>query len=69
MKVFVLRGVLCDYTCGCIVVAAKNREEAVDIIMKKRDGRLYSDGLAWDQVENALEEVGKGYYCEVYGGS
>ena len=67
MKVFVLDGVLCDYTCGCIVVAAKNKKEAAEIIMKKRTS-LHGDGIFWNNFEEHLEEVTKGYYFEVFGG-
>ena len=68
MKVFVLKDVLCDYSCGCIVVAAKNKKKAVEIIREKRGGSLYGNGMRWDEVEENLEEVTKGYYFEVFGG-
>jgi hypothetical protein len=46
----------------------KNEKKAVEIIREKRGGNLYSDGMAWDEVEDALEEVTKGYYFELFGG-
>ena len=63
MKVFVLNDVLCDYTCGCIVVAAEYKEEAIDIILRKHGQNICDD------IEEAIEEVGPGYYLEVWGGS
>ncbi|MHA2266096.1 MAG: hypothetical protein ACXAEN_27190 [Candidatus Thorarchaeota archaeon] len=66
MKAFVLRDVLCDYTCGCIIVQAKNKKEAADKIREKR-GNLY--GMSRDEIEEYIEEIDKGYYLEVWGGS
>ena len=63
MKVFVLYNVLCDYTCGCIIVAAESEAEAWKII-NARNEDLYADteeGLK-------LEEVTEGYYNAVWGG-
>lgn len=69
MKVYILKNVLCDYTCGCIVVAAKNKKEAAEIIMEKRGGQIYSGGeVYWDNIEEHLEEVTRGCYFEVFGG-
>ena len=66
LKVFVVDGVLCDYTCGCIIVAAKSREEAIEIIREKGD----ADYLVLDEPDWAdlLEEVTEGYYNAVWGG-
>jgi len=67
MKVFVLHVVLCDYTCGCIIVAARNAKEAAKIIVGKHGESL--DGDSIDKIESNLEEITAGYYTEVYGGS
>ena len=64
MKVFVLEGVLCDYTCGCIVVAAENKEQAIEIITE-RNPEVSSDIIEWHE---ALEEVTEGYYLALWGG-
>lgn len=63
MKVFILKDVLCDYTCGCIIVAAKNRKKAADIIKMNHGSKN-----EFSNIENDLEEVIKGYYFEVCGG-
>lgn len=65
---FVLKDVLCDYSCGCIVVAAKNKEEAIKIIRDKKPHGLYGDHVNWSNIEEHMEEVTKGYYFEVFGG-
>ena len=64
MKVFILNNVLCDYSCGCIIVAAKNKKEASEIIRENRA----KTGLDCDDIEGELEEIGKGYYFELSGG-
>jgi len=70
MKVFVLKDVLCDYSCGCIIVAAKNKEEAIKIIRDKRSisGDLGGRSVDWSNIEDYIEEVKKGYYSEMWGG-
>lgn len=65
MKVFVLYNVLCDYTCGCIIVSAKNKKEAIKIIKDKRARALDSPYATRSNIEDHMEEVGKGYYSEV----
>jgi len=45
MKVFVLYEVLCDYTCGCIIVAARNAKEAAKIIVGKHGESLDGDSI------------------------
>ena len=71
MKVFVLEGVLCDYTCGCIVVAAENKEQAIEIITERNPEvsadvtEVSADVIEWHE---ALEEVTEGYYLALWGG-
>jgi hypothetical protein len=67
MKVFVLYKVLCDYTCGCIIVAAKNKKDAIRIIKEHRTN-LNGVGVGWNNIEENLEEVIAGYYEEIFGG-
>ena len=67
MKVYVVYNVLTDWTSGCIIVSAKNKEEAIKIIKENRD-ELYGDEVDWSNLEEHLEEVTEGYYGEVFGG-
>jgi len=69
MTVYVVYNVLTDWTSGCIIVSAKNKEEAIKIIKENRDGELYGDGVSFDNLEEHLIEVGENYYAEVWGGS
>ena len=68
MKVFVLFGVLCDWTCGCIIVSAKNKEEAIKIILEKTEGELSGDMVSVENIKEKIIEVTEGFYEEVWGG-
>lgn len=68
VKTFILRNVLCDYTCGCIVVAARTRRKAVERIKLERDGELWGGGISLSEIDKHLEEIGEGYYSETMGG-
>jgi hypothetical protein len=68
MKVFILRNILCDYSCGVIIVAARNKEEAIKIIKDKRPYGLRGHSVNWANIEDHIEEIGKGYYSELFGG-
>lgn len=35
MKTYVVENILCDYTCGLIVVKAKNKEDAIEMIINE----------------------------------
>ena len=54
MKVFILNNVLCDYSCGCIIVAAKNKKEAINIILSNQGSSVC------ENIEEEIEEVVKG---------
>ena len=69
VKTFVLRNVLCDYTCGIIVVAARTRKKADERIKMERDGTLYGDGIGLNEIDKHIEEIGEGFYSETFGGS
>lgn len=58
MKTFVAEDVLRDYTPGLIVVKAKNKEEAIKIIMKELSTYDFVDDCYGDKTcrENALNE-------------
>ena len=62
MKTFVAEGVLCDYTCGMVVVKATNKEEAINLI--KNDVASYDVG----DVLSTLRELKEGEVVMVYGG-
>ena len=67
MKVFVLQGVLCDWTCGVIIVSAKDKKEAIEKI-KEHEYDLYGDTVSFDNIEEEIEEVTKDYFLAVWGG-
>lgn len=63
MKTFVVEKVLCDYTCGLIVVKAKNIEHAKDLLREKFDNDTYGD------VTRDIRELQNDEIVYVYGGS
>jgi len=69
VKTFILRNVLCDYTCGVIVVAARTKRKAIERIKMERDGELYGDGISLSEIDKHLEQIGEGFYSETFGGS
>ena len=62
MKTFVAEGVLCDYTCGMIVVKAASKEEAINLIQKEIASYDVGDVLS------ALRELKDGEVVMAYGG-
>ena len=42
MKTYVVEDTLCDYTCGAIVVKAKNVDEAIKLILNSKDAKDYN---------------------------
>lgn len=61
MKLYVWETVLCDYTCGLVVVLANSEEEAWDILYEKDDtvwGELMFDwDVCWDDKDiSAMSE-------------
>lgn len=61
MKTFVAEDVLCDYTCGLIVVKAKNKKEAVKLIYQK-------DSFLIEDIVKKLRELKENEVVFVYGG-
>lgn len=61
MKTFVVENVLCDYTCGLIVVKAKNIECAKDLLRKK-----FND--TYEDVTKDIRELQNDEIVYVYGG-
>ncbi len=43
MKTFYVDNILCDYSCGILIVSAENKEEAIKILLDK-DNQGYKEG-------------------------
>lgn len=65
MKVFIAENVLCDYTCGMIVVIASDKERAIEIVKKKFDW-ITQKRIPKELKEISLEEEEQVFY--VWGG-
>ena len=63
MKTFVAEGILCDYTCGMVVVTAENLEHAKQII----DDKFEFDSVK-NEIKENLEELEVGEYLDCWGG-
>ncbi len=61
MKTFVVEHVLCDYGCGLIVVKAKDKSEAVELICKEWESER-------KEIEENIRELGNREVVYVGGG-
>jgi hypothetical protein len=56
MKLFVWKDVFCDYTCGIAFAVAKNKEEAIELIMTEYEKDI--PGVRkWRSLKNEEPEV------------
>lgn len=62
LKLFIAEGVLCDYTCGMVVIVAKDLERAKELARIELDDDQVVDNL----IELSLTEESLNY---MYGGS
>jgi len=69
-KVYILYNVLCDYTCGCIIVAAKDKEDAIRKIYEEfSQDDLYTEGrINRHNIIDQLVEVTKDTFTYIWGG-
>lgn len=74
MKTFVAEDVLTDYTPGLIVVKAKNKKEAIELVLKEVcfDPICDEDGIDYDNklcLSNKLRELKDNEVVYVVGGA
>lgn len=67
MKLFVWKDVLCDYTCGMIVVLAEDEGAAIRLIREKSEFRGASERDAGSTAPEVYE-LDKPLLFEVFGG-
>jgi hypothetical protein len=61
MKTFVVENILCDYSCGLIVVKAKDVESAKNLLRDK-----FND--TYENITNGIRELKDNEIVYVYGG-
>ncbi len=61
MKTFVVENILCDYSCGLIVVKAKDVESAKNLLRDK-----FND--TYEDITNGIRELKDNEIVYVYGG-
>ena len=66
MPTYYIENVLCDYSCGLIVVNALNKKTAIELIAKTLNDYSYYSDLIKDLEELKILEKNKVVY--VYGG-
>ena len=79
MKTFYVESILCDYTCGIIIVSAESKEQAIEMILDKKNQGFDDDSKAGylftkydkadiETVKNHIQELQPNQIVAVMGG-
>ena len=66
MKTYVAQNVLCDYTCGMVVVKADSLEDAIKLLKNAKDENGYERDVS--KTASELRELKNNECLYVYGG-